>query len=358
MADRDLQVVLSSGELTGVNIGGTTTGDKVLKKSELDAGYQDLAGASAITKTKYDPQATPPVPVEGQMYYDENSNEMRIQGPFTGVEVAVGHNMHMHAINNSGGTIEKGMAVRQSGVTVGGIVQIVKAQADTFDNARIIGIASAEMLNGEEGALTIFGEIPDTDTSAYATGVPLYLSATIPGAFTAVAPDIITRIGGALTSAVSGRLFVYIINNKNIPIVFGGMQGQSGTGVYSVTTTAQDIIGYDTENTVVVVTDIVNGLITIPNDGKYRLHFTSAITFPTATSTRTVYIELYDATGATVHFAYAKNIPRDATEDSLSFSWPIEELTGNIHKIRIRSSVAITVTFTEISFDIQSVSIT
>ena len=40
MADKDLQVILSSGDITGINIGGTASTDKVLKKSESDAEYK------------------------------------------------------------------------------------------------------------------------------------------------------------------------------------------------------------------------------------------------------------------------------------------------------------------------------
>lgn len=39
MADRDLQVVLSSGEISGANFGGTATTNKVLTKGESDAAY-------------------------------------------------------------------------------------------------------------------------------------------------------------------------------------------------------------------------------------------------------------------------------------------------------------------------------
>lgn len=356
MADRDLQVVLSSGEITGVNIGGTTTADKVLKKSEMDAAYQDIAGSSAIVKTKYTPQATPLSHVEGQEYYDQVKQTKKIQGPFPGVEVSVGHGMHMHVENNSGAAIEKGMAIRQNGV-LAGKVQIVKALADTFTNARMLGIVSEEIANGAEGAVTTFGEIDDLNTAALPVGVPLYLSDTVPGVYTSTAPDIISRIGGALTSDASGRLFVNIINNKSTPSVYGGLQGQAGTGVYNLVATTQDIIGYDTETAVVVDVDATVGTITLSDDGEYRMHFTGAISFTSTTTTRAVYIELYDATGAVLHFTYIKNIPRDATEDSLSYSWPIAEIAGHVHKMRIRSVPDMTVTFTDLSFDIQSVSI-
>jgi len=106
-------------------------------------------------------------------------------------------------------------------------------------------------------------------------------------------------------------------------------------------------------NTAVLAT----GIITVSNNGNYRLHFTADISFASTTSTRTVYVELYDVTGAAIVYTYSKNIPRDATTDGFSFSWPFAALASGQYKMRIRSSVAINVTFTSISFDITSVSI-
>ena len=359
MADRDLQVVLNSGELNTMNLGGVTSLDAVLKKGDNDAIYQDQAGESAIVKTKYTPQVTPPAHIEGQQYYDSDRQSMIIQGPYTGVDVRVGHGMHTHVINNTGATIEKGMACRHNGVDILGNVQVTKALADSFVNAIIFGVASGDILDGEQGAITTFGEIESLDTSAVASGVPLYLSDTVPGTWTATAPDIVSRVGGAtVADATTGVLFVSIINNDNIPTVFGGLQGQTlGNETYSLTAVVQDIINYETETSVVVLLDALNGTIQLPNTGEYRVHFTASITFPTSTSTRTVFVELYDVTGAAIHFTYSKNIPRDATTDALGFSWPIAEAVDNVHKMRIYSDVAIDVTFDEISFDIQSVSI-
>lgn len=46
MADKDLQTINSSGDITGLNIGGTATTDKVLKKSESDAEYKPFDNTS------------------------------------------------------------------------------------------------------------------------------------------------------------------------------------------------------------------------------------------------------------------------------------------------------------------------
>ena len=136
------------------------------------------------------------------------------------------------------------------------------------------------------------------------------------------------------------------------------MQGQTtGNETYSVTTTAQDIINYNTEKEVVVAVDALTGQITLPNIGAYRANFTASISFSSLSSTRSVTLELYDVTNTAIIYSYPKNIPRDATEDGINFSFPMDKLVSDVVKMRIRSSVAISITFTDISFDVQSVNI-
>ena len=316
-----------------------------------------VAGTTAIEKGRLTPTATPPAHVEGQWYYNSNTETFNLQGPFTGIEVSPGHGLHMHVVNNSGSLIEAGMAVRPNGVS-GGIVQIEKALADTFDHARILGVTVIDIPNGSQSAISIDGIVDSIDTNGLATGVPMYLSDTIAGTYSATPPAIRSQIGGVFVAdASAGELFVSIVNNQNVPTVFGAMQGQSGSGVYSLTTSAQDITDYDTSIEIVTALNKTTGEITLPNDGEYRVHFTANIAFTDTSSTRTVSIELYDVTGTAIHYTYNKNIPRNATEDGLSFSWPISEAANNVHKIRIKASTAMDVTFNDISFDIESVSI-
>lgn len=302
------------------------------------------------------PQATPPSYVEGQFYYDDTEKTFIASGPFQDAKIKVGHDMHIHVINNSGALIEKGMAVRHNGVDVNGIVQIEKAIATSFVNARVFGVAQHSIADTEEGAIIIFGEISGVDTSAVAAGVPLYLSDTVAGTWTATAPTIVTQVGGALTSSATGDLFVSTINNTNLPTIYGGLQGKT-TPLMSLTTTAADITGYVTETESVVTVDATTGVITLPNAGAYRLNFTAALSFTSTTTTRSVTFEVYDVTGTAIAYSYVKNIPRDATQDGVSFSFPETAVVNNQIKMRVKSSVAMDITFDTIVFDVESVNI-
>ena len=325
------------------------TDEVILHGSRLD----DLEAPDSVPLT---PQATAPTYAEGQTYYDEIKETPVVQGPYSDAPIRPGHNMHTHVINNSGALIDKGMAVRHNGVDVSGNVQIEKALADTFVNARIFGVTQHAIADGAKGAIMTFGAIDDVDTSGVTAGVPLYLSDTNAGEWTTTAPTIKSQVGGALLSDLSGELFVSIINNTTLPNIYGGLQGQT-TPLYALTTTAQDIINYTTETESVVTVDSATGIITLPYAGGYRANFVTTVSFVSATSTRTVTFEVYDVTGAAIAYSFIKNIPRNATQDSICFSFPATAVVNNQIKMRVKSSVAMNLTFDSIVYDIESVSI-
>lgn len=317
----------------------------------------EVANLLAPEATTFTPVAVAPTHVEGTMYYNDTEGTLRIQGPLPGVEVSVGHGMHVHVINNTGAILEKGMAVRHAGVSAGK-VQVVKALADTFDNARIFGVVQEEIGIGAEGAIVTQGELPNLNTLGYPTGVPLYLSSLVAGTYSEVAPAILSQVGGSLIQdGANGKIVVSIINNVNLPTVLGGIQGQSiGTDVYSVSAIAQDITNYTLEESAIMDTSLTLGTITLAHNGKYRANQGMSMSFASAITTRTLYVEVYNETLASVAFTFIKNIPRDATEDSLHLGAPFSGIAGHVYKVRVRGTV-MDITITGTSFDIESISI-
>lgn len=357
MADRELTVILASGEVTSYNKGGTATGDAILKKSENDAVYVPLSGDVAATKAQYTPQVSVPTHVEGQIYYNDAKEEFRLQGPFTGVEVSVGHGEHIHVVNNTASIITKGTACRHDGVAAGD-VQVAPAIATSFVNARVFGVAAEDIAIGGRGAIVTSGEIDDADTSLLPTGVPLYLSDTVAGTYGTTIPDIISQVGGAITAdALNGRFYVSIINNTNLPTVLSGVKELTVPAVV-VDPVVQDINGYVSKEEIVMLADLTTGELTVSNDGYYRVNVAADISFPSSTSTRTIYVEVYDVTNTAILFTYTKNIPRDATEDGFGFSYPFQSVADNKYKLRVSASTTFTVTVNDVTFDIQSISIT
>jgi len=347
----------------------TSSGQNVSDSFDTAFANIDLAIAQVNTNTStlavltapavyadMEPQLDPVAYSKGRFYYDENTETFNLMGPFEGIEVQPGHGEHVHVINNSGATIEAGMAVRAAGVS-GGIIQVVKALADTFAHARVLGVAVIDIPNGAESAVATRGILTNLNTNGLAVGVPQYLSDTVAGTYSSTIPAIKTVVGGVFVAdATVGVLRLDITPNQNIPTVYAEMR-ELTTPLINVTTSAVDITNYVAKEEIVTTADLTLGTITLPNDGKYEAVFTANISFPSTTTTRTISLELYDETGAEIHYTYAKNIPRNATEDSLSFSYPIDEAAGNVHKIRVYGSEAIDVTFDTAIFYIKSVSI-
>jgi len=343
IATVDAKVAINAGDIT------TLEGRATVNEADIVVLENPIS-------TKYVPQAIAPGHVEGQVFYNSVTGTHDVQGAYPDVTLQTGREQHMEVLNNTLDIIVNGAICTQSGVTAG-IPTIKLALADTFDNARILGIATHSIGVGETGIITTFGEINGLNTFGVTTGVPVYLSDTTPGGFVETPPNIISRVGGVIIAdASNGKLFAYIINNKNLPSVFGGLQGQT-TPLYSLTATAQDIVGYTIIKEVVVTVDALTGEITTPNEGEYRMNFSASIAFSALATTRSITIEYYDVTNTAIHFSYVKNIPRDAVEDGLSFSFPIDALSLDVSKLRIKSSVAIDVTFTAISFDIESINL-
>ena len=325
----------------------------------VTAAEGDIVSLENPTKIPFIPQVSAPAHIEGQVYYDATQGVFKGQGPIPGVEISIGHGNHLHVVNNSGAVIEKGMAVRHDGVDVLGRVQVVKAIATSFTNALVFGVAQEEMAAavGTIGAIVTEGEIIGINTSATTAGVPLYLSDTVAGTWVETAPTIVTQIGGVTISDLTdGVLVVSLISNTSFPTIYGGLQGQV-TPLYALTAAAQDITNYVTTVESVVTVNAVTGEILLPNAGGYRANFAASMSFASTSTTRVVFIEVYDVTGVAIAFSFVKNIPRDATQDSLSFSFPAQAVVDNEIKMRIRSVPDMDVTFDSIVFDIESVTI-
>lgn len=304
------------------------------------------------------PQVTDPTYTDGQIFYNDNTGTLDVQGKYPDVTLKVSRQQHLEVTNNTLAIIEKGKIVTQAGV-INGIPEVKLALADTFNNARIIGVTAHAIGVGETGILITFGEVVGLSSVGVTTGIPLYLSSIVPGEFVEIAPDIRSRVGGMMVADASvGKMFVLIINNKNLPTVFGKLQGQTaGNDTYSVTSTAQDIINYDTIKELVITVAPLTGEITVANDGEYRMHFTASVSFLSTISTRSITIQVYSVTNSAILFSHVLNIPRDATEDGLSFNFLTEAVADDVYRMRIKSSVAIDITFMNICFDMVSVDI-
>ena len=113
--------------------------------------------------------------------------------------------------NDSGVQIDKGMAVMAVSA-VGDRIRVARAtNTGTISAEYYLGIALANIPDGSEGEVMVFGNIGQLDTSSYVIGDLLYLSPTTPGQLTKTKPTspsidlsvaIVTRV-----QMSSGRIF-------------------------------------------------------------------------------------------------------------------------------------------------------
>jgi hypothetical protein len=122
--------------------------------------------------------------------------------------------------NETGATLTKGTIVYISGAS-GNKATVSKAIANTdATSAQTFGLIFENLSNNQNGTAIVFGELTGLNTSAFAAGVQLYLSATTAGTFTSTkqyAPNHLVYIGIVTRSHVNqGSIEVNIQNGYEL----------------------------------------------------------------------------------------------------------------------------------------------
>ena len=150
-----------------------------------------LIGES-LTLLNQDPLGTAP----GSINYDPDKGTMNIRNAFPGSSIQVGQESVVFVINNTGVTIPDGKVVHVDGYDSGNdALEISLALADKVEDTEVLGISTTNMVDGALGLVTVFGRVNDLDTSSFAEGQVVYLSATVPGGVTGVRPAIPIQMG-------------------------------------------------------------------------------------------------------------------------------------------------------------------
>ena len=122
--------------------------------------------------------------------------------------------------NSTGSTITKMSVVYISGAT-GQNPSITLAKADAeATSSKTIGVVTADIANNATGYIAMLGEIHDYDTSAFADGNSLWLSATTAGGMTATrptSPNHAVLIGFvAYAHATNGKIALNVTNGQEL----------------------------------------------------------------------------------------------------------------------------------------------
>lgn len=359
----DLEVILASGDITDIHKGGIGVPEEVPNNSEVDVRI----AASEATRVplvdapqvQFDPTVSSPAWAEGTLFYDNVHKCLAFYNSVDGITIQLSQELVGRAYNDTGVTIPNGTPVKLTGPVdpVTKTPAIEPAIADSFVNARVIGVATHDIVDGGFGFVTGRGEIHDIDTSAFTDGDRLYLSDTVAGGFTLTPPDIVTFVGVVIYAhATEGVISINPEPNMALPTTIGLIQGKVGT--MNLTTSYQNVVGYTEEDSVVTPVDALAGTISPVSAGRYRVTVNMTLTVPSAVATRTILLQCWDTTHSEQFAISSITVPRDATQVSRSFSKVISVDANDVLILRLQSSVSISgVIFDDISFDIVALSV-
>ena len=248
-------VVLNYNDVGAFPAKATTgTGNVVLQTSPT-INTPTLSGATVdgtAAYMNYTP-TTAPGYLEGRVFYDSTAKTLCYYNDNNQMTVNIGQEEVVRVRNQTGSTIPNGSVVYINGAT-GNTPTIALALANSFSTADIIGVTTTDITNNGFGYATISGLVNGLDTSAFAEGDAVFLSATTAGAYTTTEPtrpNYSIQVGVILRANPSnGTLLVsvQIVSVETQHIIGTVAVDQGGTGQTSYTN-GQLLIGNTTGNT-------------------------------------------------------------------------------------------------------------
>ena len=238
---RPARQVLAAGMRTVVTGGGGTgavdsvngkTGVVVLTATDVGA---DAAGSAVSAVAAHESDTTPHAFVQnmskagfnlaaaqtagvGEMVWNATDATMDLGLP-GGVTLQAGQEFLLRGLNNSGATMVDTTVVYISGAQ-GNRTVFAKAQANTVTADKTIGVLTQDITNNQEGFATLAGLVRGIDTSAWAEGSELWLSAATAGLLTNTkppAPNNAVSLGYVVRSHASlGSIYVRVAVRESI----------------------------------------------------------------------------------------------------------------------------------------------
>jgi hypothetical protein len=209
-----------------------------------------------------------PTNLEGRVFWDDDNGSLTLGMHGSQVSQQIGLEQYYYIKNQSGATIENGKVVRAAG-TLGNSGRILGEYmiADgTIPYYFTLGIATEDILNGEDGYVTEFGLVRGINTTGslygetWVDGTILYVSPTISGGLTSVEPiepNLKIQIAIVIKANNNGSLFVRPSLGYNL----GDLHNLQTSGQ-----TNGDLISYNSSQGYWEYTKTLNGSYTITGD--------------------------------------------------------------------------------------------
>lgn len=202
----------------------TTLGADDFVEVSQDTGGGTYASKKLKLNTGLNPNHIPfniapvsPPATEGTVYWDTTTHLPAVKTDIAGTTLTPGAEDWVRVINNTGIPIPNGTVIVGQSVT-GEAFGIVPALATTSGPIGPYAMVTSTIADGAEGWATTRGPVRNVDTSGFSIMDAVYLSSTVAGEYTNVAPTppaYSLPIGFAMDSAVDGAIYMYASNPVN-----------------------------------------------------------------------------------------------------------------------------------------------
>lgn len=209
-----LSDLVGAGDVTGP---GSSTADALARFNGTTGKIIKNSGAtlSDTGTLKLQSQGSAPSYANGNLYYDSATSTLNFTNENSNLVMPIGQQVRMKVHNFNGFTFTKGSAVFITGGTATPpyLLSIDVAQANDEVAAEVVGVLLDDIDPDSDGFILVEGLLEGVDTSGFFEGQYVYLSATVAGGLTGVAPhqpNFRNVIGFAANiDATHGSIFVF-----------------------------------------------------------------------------------------------------------------------------------------------------
>jgi hypothetical protein len=142
-------------------------------RSVVESIWGRTDGTDPIEGLLFDVAASIPPFTTGAMHWNADEGMVEVMSDTSGVALQVGHEQWLNARNTTGATILNGRPVR----ITGGQGNLVLVGLDV-GQGQLIGVATHDITNNNNGKVTTYGLVRDIDTSAFSDGDQVYATST------------------------------------------------------------------------------------------------------------------------------------------------------------------------------------